>query len=623
VCGIVGLASRAPVERGPWLSVARDLLRHRGPDDVGEWWSTDRRVGFAHTRLAIVDLSPAGRQPMQDTNGELCIVFNGEIYNFLELRKELREKGHAFRSHTDTEVILAAYREWGTECLSHLNGMFAFGLYDTRFSRVFLARDRAGEKPLFYSIVNGVLRFASELKALMANETMPRRLSPLAFDYYLAFGYVPGELCILADVKKLPPASAFVFDLATGEEKVWEYWRLPDLKDRDENTDAGDRTLLDEFEFLLEDAVRRQLVADVPVGILLSGGIDSSLVAAMAVRATPTIKTFTVSFPGHGSFDEGPYARMVASHLGTSHTELVAEAATVQLLPELARQYDEPIGDSSMVPTYLVSRLVRENCTVALGGDGGDELFGGYVYHSRMQAHMRWRRLLPSPLKMLVGSSASFLPTGARGRSSIRSLAMADGDAWVAPPLHFDFAMRRRLAPSTRELFEAFPEQYRLRAGSSGHTALQKMTIADFKTYLPEDILVKVDRASMLTSLEIRAPFLDYRLVQFAFGKVPDRLRATRSERKILLKRLARKVLPPQMDLHRKQGFSLPLQSWFKGEWGSYLDEVLRAAPQAIYDASTVNVLLREQERGLANAQRLFNLAIFELWRREYQVTLG
>jgi len=501
--------------------------------------------------------------------------------------------------------------------------MFAFALYDNTTRQVFLARDRAGEKPLFYAVADGRLAFASELKALMADETLSRQINPEALDHYLALGYVPGELSILLGVKKLEAANALLFDLRTGESETWEYWHLPPSIVSDNDDKHDDAALLDELDALLTDAVRRQLIADVPIGILLSGGVDSSLVAAMAVRATPNVRTFTVRFPGHGTYDEGPFAKSVASYLGTQHTELVAEPATVQLLPQLARQYDEPIGDSSMVPTYLVSRLVRENCTVALGGDAGDELFGGYVYHSRVQAHMRWRRLMPSPLKTLVGSAATVLPTGIRGRSTIRSLAMADQDSWIAPPFHFDLATRRRLAPSTRSVFGASPEDYRTKAGSAGHTSLQRMTIADFKTYLPEDILTKVDRASMLTSLEVRAPFLDYRIIEFAFGKVPDRLRATRSERKVLLKRLARRVLPPELDLSRKQGFSLPLHNWFKGAWGSYLEEVLLDAPTSLYDPLTIKALLKEQARGFANAQRLFNLAFFELWRREYSVDIG
>jgi asparagine synthase (glutamine-hydrolysing) len=316
--------------------------------------------------------------------GGLCIVFNGEIYNFKDLRSELCARGHHFRTLTDTEVILAAYREWGHLCVEHLNGMFAFALYDAPRRRMLLARDRAGEKPLFYMVSSGTLRFGSELKALMADPRISRRIDPHAFDCYLAMGFVPGESCILEGVRKLPPAHALMFDLENGESRVWRYWKLPQADHCTPGEGADEAALLDELEVLLEDAVRRQLVADVPVGVLLSGGVDSSLVTAMAARNTRGIKTFTVHFPGHRQYDESEHARLIARHFGTEHMELEASDASTDLLPILARQFDEPLVDSSMIPTYLISRLVRDHCTVALGGDGGDELFGGYAHYNRL-----------------------------------------------------------------------------------------------------------------------------------------------------------------------------------------------------------------------------------------------
>ena len=308
MCGIVGIASKTTQSQRAWLAIGRDAMTHRGPDDAGEWWSKDGRVGLAQRRLSIIDLSPAGHQPMHDGTGALSIVFNGEIYNFAELRGQLVAKGHGFKSHSDTEVILAAYREWGTDCLSRLNGMFAFALYDARQQTVLLARDRAGEKPLFYHQANGVLRFASELKALLADPALPRRIDPEALDCYLAMGYVPGERCILQGFNKLPPAHALHFDLRVGTAKVWRYWQLPELNAAMPQGPLDEIALLDELEFLLADAVRRQLVADVPVGVLLSGGVDSSLITAMAVRASNQVQTFTIGFPGHGKLDETAHA---------------------------------------------------------------------------------------------------------------------------------------------------------------------------------------------------------------------------------------------------------------------------------------------------------------------------
>lgn len=303
---------------------------------------------------------------MTDPGGQLWITFNGEIYNYRDIRKELQARGHSFRSESDTEVILEAYRAWGTECLVRLNGIFAFALYDSCKRQLFMARDRAGEKPLYYALAHGGICFASELKGLMAEPTLPRHIDPEALDCYLAMGFVPGERCMLQGVKKLPPAHALVFDLKNGQARLWRYWQLPELDATAKTGLADEAALLDELEALLEDSVRRQLVADVPVGVLLSGGVDSSLITAMAVRATSKVKTFIIRFPGYGDYDETEHARLIARHFATEHVELEAAESTVDLLPILARQFDEPMVDSSMIPTYLISRLIRQHCTVAL-----------------------------------------------------------------------------------------------------------------------------------------------------------------------------------------------------------------------------------------------------------------
>ncbi|MGA7992929.1 MAG: asparagine synthase (glutamine-hydrolyzing), partial [Thermoanaerobaculia bacterium] len=382
MCGIAGLLLTEPPRDREVLTAMRDAMRHRGPDDAGTWWSEDGRVGLAQRRLAIIDLSPGGHQPMQDASGSLCITFNGEIYNYLDLRAELESLGHAFRTASDTEVVLEAWREWGEGMLARLNGMFAFALWDRHARRLVLARDRAGEKPLFYWQGPEGLAFASELKGLMAFPGFPRELDLDSLPSYLAFGYVPFGRCLLRGVRKVEPAHAIAFEPGR-EPRTWAWWVLPEPS----SGPPPDPEELDaELETLLEDSVRRQLVADVPVGILLSGGIDSSLVTAMAARSSSRpVKTFTIAFPGHHVHDESAFARVVARHFGTDHTELAAEEATVELLPELARQYDEPMADSSMVPTFLVCRLVRRHATVALGGDGGDELFGGYDLHGRLR----------------------------------------------------------------------------------------------------------------------------------------------------------------------------------------------------------------------------------------------
>lgn len=621
MCGIVGVIATEPFRERPPLANMRDAMRHRGPDDAGEWWSADGRVGLAHRRLSILDLSPLGHQPMLTDDGKLSIVFNGEIYNFAEIRQELERIGYTFRSHSDTEVILAGYRAWGDACIARLRGMFAIALYDVERQRVLLARDRAGEKPFFYTLVNGQLRFASELKALLADPAVSRTLDISALDSYLAFGYVPGEQCLIEGVRKLPAGHLGVFDIAHGTLVISAYWKLPAPPADD---DVDENELVDRLEQLLEDSVREQLVADVPVGVLLSGGVDSSLVVAMAARvSSKPVRTFTIAFPGHGVFDEGPYAQIVAKHFGTEHHELVAEPASIDLLPDLVRQYDEPIADSSMLPTYLVSRLIRPECTVALGGDGGDELFGGYHLYQVVLAQQALRRRIPGLLRRPLSAAAHRLPVGFRGRTYAQAISLDPIDAVAQSGLYFDRATRARISPLLRSNGPVAPaEALRARAASSVSGTLQQLTRADFASYMCDDILVKVDRASMLASLEVRAPFLDQRIIEFAFGSIPANLRTSINERKILLRRLAKRVLPSELDINRKRGFSIPIADWFRGEWGTYIEGILLSAPSTLLERAVVADLFAGQRRGLNNGQRLFALAMLELWRREYNIAL-
>lgn len=596
---------------------------HRGPDDKGEWWSEDGRVGLGHRRLSVLDLSSHGHQPMRDEVRGLSLVFNGEIYNHSELRKELATKGHLFDSHSDTEVLLAAYSAWGENCLEHLNGMFAFALYDSQNQKMFLARDRAGEKPLFYRIANNELLFSSELKGLLANPAAPRRIDQAALDCYLSMGFVPGERCILQGYHKLPPAHALSFDLHSGASRVWRYWVVPEFSVVSTTETMDENALLDELETLLEDSVARQMMADVPVGILLSGGVDSSLVTAMAVRRSSQVRTFSIGFPGHGNLDETPHARMIARHFGTEHTELMAEPTTADLIPLLAQQFDEPMVDSSMIPTWLVSRLVRQHCTVALGGDGGDELFGGYSHYNRLLWMQKRLAVIPGFVRSAVARAAErWLPSGMKGRNYLQSMDINLSHG-LSPHISgvFDATSRRQLMkrhPAHRLVaddihLERIPFQSDL---------MQRATRMDFSDYLAEDILVKVDRASMLNSLEVRAPLLDYKLIEFAFGRVPSHLKATASDKKILLKRLAARVLPQEFDMQRKQGFSIPLAEWLKsGPFRELFWDTL-ASHSSLFDRKTVYGLLSGQDRGMNNGERLFALVQFELWRRHYGAAL-
>lgn len=616
MCGIMGAASREQPVDQEWLARGVAALHHRGPDSSGQWVSSDGRVGFAHARLAIIDLSPGGHQPMHGGDGALTITFNGEIYNFKDLRTELAALGHKFKTQSDTEVLLAAYLQWGSDCLARLNGMFAFALHDARSGKILFARDRAGEKPLFYRHTGSAMHFASELKALLANPSLPRKIDLAALDNYLLMGYVPGEGCILAGYNKLPPAHAMEFDLSSGALRVWRYWHLPDYQP-EEHDDAG---LLDELERLFEDAVGRQLEADVPVGVLLSGGVDSSLVTAMAVRNAAKVRTFTIGFPGAGVLNEIEHARLIADHFGTEQIELTAEPTVAELLPKLARQYDEPMVDSSMFPTFLVSQLVREHCTVALGGDGGDELFGGYDHYSRLIALRERAGWIPRPLRrMTAGLAESLLPVGFRGRNWLKGL---DVDFAAGLPLiasYFGAGERAQLMAGKSHALTA-EAVYRSRVPQASDL-VQRATRMDFQDYMAEDILVKVDRASMLTSLEVRTPLLDYRLIEFAFGKVPSRLKTNTSARKILLKQLAAKILPPEFDRQRKQGFSIPLAEWLKAGpfreifWSTLTDR------DCLFDRGAVQSLLDGQDAGRSNGERLFALVQFELWRQAYGVS--
>jgi len=455
----------------------------------------------------------------------------------------------------------------------------------------------------------------------MADTDMSRHINSEAMDCYLTMGFIPGERCILQGVMKLPAAHALEFNLESGQSRLWRYWQLPMLEGRTTTSKVDESAMLDELEVLIEDAVRRQLVADVDVGVLLSGGVDSSLITAMAARSVNKIKTFTIRFPGYDKIDETEHARLIARHFDTHHTELVALEATAELLPELARQFDEPIVDSSMIPTYLVSKLVAQHCTVALGGDGGDELFGGYQHYSRLLSMQAQLGHFPQVIRRGISLAAErLLPVGTKGRSWFQSIGTDMQNGLPQVSTLFDARTRQRLMSTQPNWFTVAEDIFDGRVPIQPDL-LQRATRMDFQNYLVEDILVKVDRASMLSSLEMRSPLLDYRLVEYAFRNVQSQQKATLWGKKILLKRLTERILPKNFDRQRKQGFSIPLADWLKGgPFRDFFNEVLRD-PQCIFDMRTVDVLLRGQDSGRNNGERLFALVLFELWRREYRVT--
>jgi asparagine synthase (glutamine-hydrolysing) len=623
MCGIVGIASNKKIESRSWLERGRDSIAHRGPDGAGIWWDEDGRVGLAHRRLSIIDLSFAGHQPMHYAASKCTLVFNGEIYNHHALREQLITLGYTFNSNTDTEVILASYDRWGVDFLSHLKGMYAFALYDPKLGNLVLARDRAGEKPLFFSHEAGVIKFGSELKALLCDPTASRKLDAKSLDMYLGMGYVSGSNCILDCFHKLSPGHFAIFDMKSGDLKIQRYWNLPNPtsdKSKTLNLDA----LTKKLEGLLEASISRQLLADVPVGVLLSGGVDSSLVTALASRVSHNVRTFTVGFSGCGDFDESKHAHLIANHFNTEHLELDAGNIGPKMLIDLARQFDEPMVDSSMLPTYLVSRLVRDHCTVALGGDGADELFGGYMHYSKMLKSVNLRRVIPNSVGHTVSKLTNkYVPQGVRGRHFLSSLSCDFRRGLPVVASLFDSKYRQKLTQNfgIAEKHSFSEEIWNSRIPSTD-CLLDRITRMDFMNYMPEDILVKIDRSSMLSSLELRAPFLDSEIIEFAFSEVPSRFKADENQRKILLKKLSEKLLPAEFDRQRKQGFSLPLMQWLKGGvWRDFFVEIL-LSEESIFNKECIQELFRGIDKGRHNGERLFSLVMFELWKREYKIEI-
>jgi len=623
MCGIVGTISvRGNVDL-ELLVRQRDAMTHRGPDSSGIWSSPGGEVAFGHRRLAIIDLSPGGHQPMAHHASGCVITFNGEIYNYVVLRKELTALGHAFVSESDTEVILAAYGEWGDRCVARLEGMFAFALFDPNRRQVLLARDRAGEKPLYFRTANGSTSFASEVKALLRDPGCSRRVRLSALNEYLAYGYTTGSSSIFDDIHRVEPGCQLCVSLEDGMVSTSRYWELP--VHRTVNTTDDGESLVAQLHDLLRTAVTRQLVADVPVGVLLSGGVDSSIIAAIAAEVSrSSISTFTVRFADSPLFDEGPFARLVASHLGTTHLELDARPSSTDVLRRLVEQFDEPMADSSMIPMFLVSEEIRRHATVAIGGDGGDELFGGYRRYPQFIRMEQLRGYVPASARRALAALGSVvIPEGGSGRGVLQGFAGDHGGSIASAGRIFRDDERVSVSPALAglpaEKLRA-PERRRSSHYSDRSSIIQRATAVDFSTYMVDDVLVKVDRASMLSSLEVRAPFLDSGVIDFAFGKVPDELRATGSERKVLLKRLGARLLPPELDLSRKQGFSIPLAEWLRGMWRPFVTEMASDSSPSLVSSQAIARLQALLDEGRPVESRLFCLVVLRMWERVYGI---
>jgi asparagine synthase (glutamine-hydrolysing) len=623
MCGIAGWVGQAPPELLPAML---DLLRHRGPDDSGTWVDDDVALGM--TRLAIIDLV-TGRQPMSDEDERHWIVFNGEIYNFRALRAELEAKGYRFRTRSDTEVILRAYAEYGEACVDHLRGMFAFALWDRARSTLVLARDRLGKKPLYYWRRGRTVLFASEPKALLLHPAVSRTLDWEAFHHYLAFGYTPAARSIFAGIAKLPPAHTATF--RDGRLTLRRYWALPAG-----GPPAAGPSIAEAAERVrheLREAVRLRLESDVPLGVFLSGGIDSSaVVASMREVTSGRIATFSVGFGrAFSSYDELPYARLVAERFGTDHHEEILEPKVAELLPTIVRHFDEPFADSSAIPTFIVAQATARHVKVALSGIGGDETFGGYPRYLGVRVAERYARL-PRWLRRGAGAVASKLVSDSRSSRNLgdwarRFVAGAETpmpDRYVGWTRFFgDSDLARLATPALRACLPPGVDAAQ-REAYAGHGHGDPMDGAfriDLATYLPEDLLVMADRMSMASSLELRAPFCDHRIVEASLG-IPPAVKVPGRRLKGLLKAAFASVLPAAVLSHPKQGFMIPLGDWLGAELRGTMEELLapeRVRARGLFEPAETERLKQEHLAGIRNhADRLWTLMMAELWAREY-----
>ncbi len=620
MCGIFGVVGgEAPAEEV--LAQVVGLLAHRGPDTHGI--AVGDTFAFAHTRLRVIDLSPAAAQPMHGADGSV-LVFNGEIYNFRELHAELEARGHRFRSRSDTEVILAGYAAFGDAVVERLDGMFAFGLWDPRRRRLLLARDRVGKKPLFYRIGGGAttLAFASEIKALRAAGPAAE-LDPAGLVGLLAYGYPTPPHTLLRGVAQLPPAHRLTFEPDSGHPPRLERYYEPQLGEgpRDERPEP---VVLADVRRALEDAVARRMVADVPVGAFLSGGIDSTIVVGLMQRLTGTrVRTFSIGFAGDPRYDETHYARIAARAFGTDHTEHTVRATDLDLVDRLIWLHDGPFGDSSAVPTYLVSGLARQHVTVALTGDGGDELFAGYL---RLAAGAITERV-PAPLRTALAALGRRLPAGlpdrslpARARRLLEASALPLGDRVVRWNSFFAMSLDTLLRPELRPHAAGVLAFHRdMFPAHDPRSPLWRLLAHNFHTYLPHDLLVKADRCSMGHGLELRSPLLDTALTALC-ARLPDRMLVRGRTLKYALRRACADLLPPDIARRGKMGFGMPLATWFRGELAQEVRSTLLAPGARINDhvePAAVRALLDDHLASRCDqSHQIWLLLTLERWLR-------
>lgn len=620
MCGIAGIIGNEADVKVETVRRMCQTIVHRGPDDEGIY--VNGSVGLGMRRLSIIDVA-GGHQPVHNEDRSVWVVFNGEIYNFPELRPELEKRGHRFYTQTDTEVIVHLYEEYGADCVQKLRGMFAFAIYDERNRQLVLARDRLGIKPLYYAINNGRLLFGSEIKAILAAAPELEKIDPQGTLGYFHFGYIPDPLTAFTDIKKLPPG--YVAEFADGKLATRAYWDLPQF---DTRTPCSEEEILNELERLLAEAVQIRMISDVPLGALLSGGVDSSIVVALMARSSgKPVKTFTIAF-GNEDYNEAQHARLVAERFRTEHHELLVEPNILETLEHLTHMLEEPFADSSMIPTFHVCQMARKYVTVALSGDGGDEFFAGYDRY-RINYQRRFFEIIPSIIRRLYRERIyPMLPCGMYGRNFTYNVSLPSNERYLdmltfLPGLDREFSILtedfRSLAQKSADPLDTFRDYFERVPVVDRLSCMQYL---DAKTYLTGDILTKVDRMSMATSLEARVPLLDHVLAEYVTS-LPPRWKLQGNKQKYILKKLAERLgVPPQVLYRPKQGFALPLGHWLRGELKEDLLNILlepRTLQRGYLQERSVRNLLKEHLSGRRNhSGNIWLLLIFELWHRNF-----
>jgi asparagine synthase (glutamine-hydrolysing) len=622
MCGIAGFVAFENINNSVLKDMC-DLLIHRGPDDFGYFF--DENVGLGARRLAIIDVT-SGHQPIGNEDGSIWVTFNGEIYNFKELTQELEEKGHIFKTKTDTETLVHLYEEYGINCLDHLRGMFAFGIWDKNKKRLIIAKDRLGKKPLYFTLNDQGFWFASELKALTKTPGFKKDINYRSLNTYLSQMYVPAPESIFLNIQKLPPAHYLIFDESKRKITSERYWQL----DYEPKLNLDKKSALEQFKELLIEATRIRMISERPLGAFLSGGIDSSLVvAAMSKISDAPINTFSIGFED-SQYDERHYARMVAERYSTIHTELVVKPDILELLPELAWYYDEPYADSSSIPTYYLAKMARQHVVVALNGDGGDENFAGYTRYKTTKLFNSIS--IPGLLRPKLSSLGEHITKRNLGSRNLQLIAKLFRALSEDPSRRYARIMDCMTPAFKQELYS--PETINILGSDlnrefiseamskcESKALVDKLLCTDVNTYLPYDLLVKVDIATMANSLEARSPLLDHKLMQFV-ASLPDNLKIKGLNGKYLLKELAKSWLPKAAWDRPKKGFGIPLNSWLKHDLKEMVQDLLtdqRARQRGYFDPVKINKLLQEFDQGIDHGSKIWVLLQLELWHRCYE----